>query len=279
MKGQSTCGACVYDYVKLVWSVKPVYHAPEHSMNPKDVLSRLRVYFRAKVSDVVQHLITISETGRADPRLFDTFPAIIIIDDVGFIDIIAKCFEFLNRNADGNGDILKMTNCIPVPASGDDKTKIVLVKPSQALMTDNTKAFFPYLHRVPYELMASKQLLERIGVKDSIQLSHIQLVLSTIHNELNGTTIDPNTRNTICLAIKHLQSLLLTSSGKELSPLYLPGRDNHLHHTSKLVYPDSYSYKDCKLPETTDFILFHYSDPQKDQFDFANQFILCYQRK
>jgi sacsin len=267
-------GACVYEDVKLVWSVKPVYRAPKHSMNPKDVLSRLRVNFRAEVSDVIDHIITISENGRADQKLFDTYTAPVpAINDVGLIDVIAKCFEFLNKNAvEADVEILKMTPCIPVPASGDDRKKIVLVKPSQALTTEHAKAFFPYLQRVPYELMASKQLLERIGVKDSIQVSHIQLVLRTIHNQLNGAMIDPNARKTICLAISHLQLLLLTSCGKELSPLYLAGGDNCLHHTSKLVYPDSYSYKDCKLPETTDFFVLHYPDPQKNQFDFANQF-------
>ena len=263
-------GACVNDDVSLVWSVKPVYRAPQHSINPEDILSRLGLNYKATVSDVLQHLITISETGRADPRLFDTYTAPVPgTHDIRLINVIVKCFEFLNKNADADVEILKMTPCIPVPASGDDRTKIVLVKPSQALMTERAKAFFPYLHRVPYELMASTQLLERIGVKDSIQVSHIQLVLSTIHKQLNGAKIDPNTRKTICQAISHLQLLLPTSSGKELSPLYLAGGDNCLHHTSKLVYPDSYSYKDCK---STDFFLLHYPDLQKDQFDFANQF-------
>ena len=266
-------GACVHEDVKLVWSVKPIYHTPRDGMNPNDVLSRLGVNFRATVSDVVHHLVTISETGRAYPKLFDTYTAPVPSHpDVGLIDVIAQCLEFLNNNANADIAILKVTACIPVPASGDDRRKIVLVKPSQALTTDSAKDFFPYLHRVPNKLMASCELLNRIEVEDSIKLSHIQLVLGTVHNQLNGAVIDPNTRDTICRAIKCLCSLLPTSSGKDLSPLYLPGRDNCLHHTSELVYPDSYSYKDCKLPQSTNFVLLHHPDPQKDQFDFANHF-------
>ena len=268
-------GACVYGYVELVWSVKPVYCTPRHGMNPSDVLSQLLgVRFIATVSDVVHHLITISQTGRANPRLFETYTLPVpSIHDIRLIKVYAKCFEFLQKNRIGEADIaiLKVTACIPVPASGDDR-KMVLVKPSQALTTDSAKHFFPYLHRVPNELMASCELLNRIGVEDSIKLSHIQLMLSTVHNQLNGAVIDPNTRDTICLAISYLCLLLPTSSGKDLSPLYLPGRDNCLHHPSELVYPDSYSYKDCKLPQSTNFILFHHPDPQKDQYDFANRF-------
>ena len=268
-------GACIYNDVKLVWSVKPVYHVPQQSMNPTNVLGQLNINFIATVSDVVHHLITISETGRSDPRLFDSYTAPLpSAGDERLIDVTAKCFNFLSDNGESDGDveILKMTTCIPVPTSDGDRNKIVFVKPSQTLMTEHAKAFFPYLHQVPYELMASRQLLERIGVKDSIQLSHIQLVLNTIHDQLNGTAIDPNLKQTICLALSHLVLLLPTSSGKELSPLYLPGRDKCMHHTSTLVYPDSYSYKECKLPESANYVLLHHPDPQKDQFDFANQF-------
>ena len=270
-------GACIYDDVKLVWSVKPVYHVPQYGMNPKDVLTQLRVNYRATVPDVVRHLITISETGRADPRLFDTYTAPLpSLHDIGLIDIFCKCFEFLKKYGGGEEvNILKVTACIPVPASDGDREKIVLVKPSQALTTNSAKAYFPYLHQVPYELMASIQLLERIGVKDSIQLSHIQLVLSTIHAQLKGEVIDPNSRGIICLVMSHLSTLLTlpcNKSGEGLSPLYLPGRDNCLHHTSKLVYPDSYSYKDCRLPPSTNYVLLHHPDSQLDQFTFANKF-------
>ena len=99
-------GACIYDYAKLVWSVKPVYRVPQQNMNPTNVLFRLEINFRATVSDVVCNLITISETGRANPKLFETytlpFPS---LHDIRLIDVYAKCFEFLQKNRIREADI------------------------------------------------------------------------------------------------------------------------------------------------------------------------------
>ena len=269
-------GACIYTEAKLVWSVKPVYDVPRRGMNPTAVLSQLKLGYLATPSDVVRHLIQISETGRADPKLFDTYTAPTpSLGDVGLVEVILKCFEFLNEKfPDPNIDILKWTPCIPVPASRGDRERMVLVKPSQALTTDSASAFFPYLHRVPYEMMASRQVLEHIGVCDCIQLSHIQLVLASIHSQLQGGEIDPNTRKIVHLAMSYLSILPLDveQAEKDLFPLYLPGRDGCMHLSTKLVYPDTYSYKDCKLPASTDYVLFHYHSDTRDQFDLANQF-------
>ena len=271
-------GACICTEAKLVWSVKPLYDVPRNRMNPKTVLSRqLRLDYLATPFDVVRHLIRISETGLADPKLFDIYTAPTpSLHDVGLVEVIAKCFEFLNKKfTETNIDILKRTPCIPVPASpGDRERMVVLVKPSQTLTTDSASVYFPYLHRVPYEMMASHQVLVHIGVCDCIQLSHIQLVLASIHSQLQGGEIDPNTRKIVHLAMSRLSILSLDTkqAEKELYPLYLPGRDGCMHLSTKLVYPDTYSYKDCKLPVSTEYVLFHYPSDTRDQFDIANQF-------
>ena len=271
-------GACICGEAKLLWSVKPLYDVPRHGMNPTTVLSELRLGYLATPFDVVRHLIQISETGLADPNLFDTYTAPTpSLHDVGLVEVIAKCFEFLNKKfPDTNIDILKRTPCIPVPASPGDRERMVLVKPSQALTTDSASDYFPYLHRLPYEMMASRQVLEHIGVCDCIQLSHIQLVLASIHSQLQGGQIDPNTRKIVHLAMSHLSTTLsldTKQAEKDLPPLYLPGYDGCMHLSTKLVYPDTYSYKDCQLPASTKYVLFHYpSDTHRDQFDLANQF-------
>ena len=267
--------ACIYDDVDLVWSVKPVYCVP---MNHSQVLPQLKLNYLATVLDVVTHLMVISESGRADPILFHTYTAPTPSHcDVSLLDVVVKCFAFLNSKPECSEiDLLKMAPCIPVPASADERNKMVLVKPSQVLTADSASSFFPYLHRAPYELMASSKLLERIGVKSSIQLSHMQFVLESIHNQLERDVIDPNTNGTISFAMSHMMLMLSTqssSAGQELSPLYLPGCDGRMHHTSELVYPDTYSYKDCQLPSSADYVLFHYpADSHKDQFNAVNQF-------
>ena len=273
-------GACVYDDISLVWSVKPVYRVPDvSSSQKKKIFSTLQINHRATTSDVIKHLITISESGRADPKLFDTYTAITPSEyDVGLVDVIAKCFRFLNeRLADDDLvryiDILKLTACIPVAASS--RNKIVLVKPCQALTTDNATMFFPYLHKVPCELMVSGKLLERIQVKSSIQPCHIQLVLKAVYDQLQNGAMDPNTVTIVSLAIDHLGGLIIwdNDDSKELSPLFLPGQDKHLHHSLCLVYPDTYSYKGCNLPPgATNYSLIHHPSTCKDQFDFANRF-------
>ena len=274
-------GACTYDDIGLVWTVKPVYRTPWLERRSSTVLlTNLKLkHYRATVSDVVQHLINISGSGRANPALFDTYTAPCPGEhDIGLIDVIAKCFEFLNKNIESikpyDVDILKMTPCIPVPASKFSSNKIVLIKPSQALTTD-VSMFFPYLHVIPYELMSYIKLLERIGVKTSINLCHFQLVLRLLHEKIFDEKMDPNIVDMVCRVIDNLKIKVHDDeqTGKELSPLYLPGRDNCLHLSLDLVYPDTYNYKLCQLPESnTDFCLLHHPNTQLDQFDFANSF-------
>ena len=274
-------GACIYDDVSLVWTVKPVYRTPCLYWQPSTVLStylKLK-HYRATVSDVVQNLVNISESGHgqmANPALFDRYTAPCPGKyDIGLVDVIAKCFEFLNKETitPYHLDILKMTPCIPVPASND---KTVLVKPSQALTTD-VSIFFPYLHTVPYQLMTYIKLLERIGVKTSITLCHFQLVLRLLHDNILNEKMDPNSVDMVCHVINNLKIHVHDDeqAGKELSPLYLPGQDNCLHLSLDLVYPDTYNYKLCQLPQSnTDFCLLHHPNPHGnlDQFDFANSF-------
>ena len=271
--------ACWDSDMHLVWAVMPVYRVPRQELNPSWILSDLGLQYHATISDVVHNLVAISETGRADPKLFDEYTAPTpSYNDNDLIAVIAKCFEFLNQKPYKECDInvLKEIPCIPVPVSGDKK-EVVLVKPPRALMPDLTNMFFPYLHCIPYELMASKQLLETLGVKTSIDLSHIQFVLSTVHDQLRGDQIDSKAENAICQAMNMLPNIIIlctneSNAGEILSPLYLPGFDNHMHHSLKLVYADTYSYKDCQLPESADFTLFHHPNPLNDQYVSTRSF-------
>ena len=279
-------GACQHDDVMLVWSVKPVYQVPYvWNTSESEVLADLKLEHRATVVDVIKHLSNISETGRADPKLFDTYTATSPgKDDISLVTVIAECFDFLNSIFLNAGDnyklkksdlhILETIPCIPVYKRG---IKVVLVRSCQVLMTEDAEKYHPYLHRLPHELMGSSEILERIQVKSSIQLCHLQLVLELAHNQLNNEAMDPNTITIVCHAINDILFLLSRcisdKSLQQLSPLFLPGHDQKLHNSLHLVYPDTYSYKDCRLPDReTGYFLFHYPDTVPDHFDFAKKF-------
>ena len=279
-------GACTYDNVKLVWSVKPVYRVPCYDKYM--VLAALQLEYKATAGDVIKHLQNIS-SGRADSKLFVTYTATTPgKNDISLINIIAKCFEFFNnllfhsgtdcKLTDDNIRSLKVIPCIPVHVQAT-RDKVVLVKPCQALSTDHADKYYPYLHRIPGELMGSNQLLEKIQVKSSIQLHHLQLVLNLIYDELNNEAMDPNTMKSVCCVISDILHLRQNASNDntaadQLSPLFLPGHDQKLHSSLKLVYPDTYGYKDCHLPATGDinYSLFHYPGSLEDHYDFAKKF-------
>ena len=279
-------GACTYDDVKLVWSVKPVYRVPYFRGSSVLADLQLQLEYRATVVDVIKHLSNISETGRADPTLFDTYTAITPTEkDISLVTIIAKCFEFFNKLLlssvqdncklkDSDIHILEMTPCVPVQATTNDK--IVLVRPCQALTTDHAHEYYPYLHQIPNELKGSSKLLEKIQVKSSIQLCHLQLVLELVYAQLKNEAMDPNTMKIVCHAIRDIIIHHTPNNDKtvaQLSPLFLPGHDLKLHNSLCLVYPDTYSYKDCQLPARgTGYFLFHYPGTCEDHFDFAKKF-------
>ena len=268
-------GACRYEDITLVWSVKPVFRVPDEVSNRSSIFHNLSLNYKATAQDVVKHLVTISKTGRADQNLFETYTAVTPgEDDKVLIDVIAECFNFLNTKLDDSAiDILSKSPCIPIPAAESTPDKVVLVKPCQALTTENLQGFFPYLHRVPSELMCAMKFLERIGVKNCIKLFHLQLVLQLVYDQLQKRPMDPNTMRIVCLAINCLNVHPSNNdeAAHDLSPLFLPGHDNCLHDSQSLVYPDMYSYKDCQLPvNALGYCLLHHPNTHGDQFDFAN---------
>ena len=135
--------ACVSKHSELVWSVRPIID-PYYS----DVyyLQELLVSYPPQVEDVIQHIVNISKSGFADPKLFDKYSDVVPLKgQTDLTDVIAKCFDFLNiillKAEVPVIDILSTTACIPVPAQKIQGTRTVLVKPCQVLYADEAEDY------------------------------------------------------------------------------------------------------------------------------------------
>ena len=180
--------------------------------------------------------------------------------------------------------------CIPVPAQKNavDNKHVVLVKPGQVMLSCEAKEYHPFLHQIPHVLTGSTQLLELIGVKSSVELSHLQLVLELAHEQLKDSCIDPNTLKIVGFTIHQIYTKLNSSQlvrrigdsdvVKQLKPLYLPGHDDKLHDSQVLMYPDTFSYKNCRLHHQScdrDASYYQFKPPVSDSVDtytFADAF-------
>jgi len=172
-------------------------------------------------------------------------------------------FEFLNeRSADLELNSLSNLPCIPVFAtpkqpSVEDRAPVVLVKPSHVLADKDAQDYYPFLHSIPSELLSVLPALHKIGVKSSIELTHIRIVLKGVFKCSDQLEDKFNTTEKVAKVIERLYIMLeqirKTKSMEErdivsaLQPLYLPNSQRSLVCTSKLVYCDSTSYQSCEL--------------------------------
>ena len=282
--------ACVSKHSELVWSVRPIIDPHYSVSHVVYYLQQLLVSYPPQVEDVVQHIVHISKSGFADPKLFDKYSAVVPLKhQTDLTDVMVKCFEFLNSKTLHKAQvpdisILSTTACIPVPAQKIQGTGTVLVKPCQALYSDEAEEYHPFLHKLPQQLMGPSTLLENIGVKSSMQLSHLRTVLQLAHDQLQAHVMGPNIQRTVSFAIHHIQGMLKGGQvvrmkdevevAKQLKPLFLPGHDKKLHDSTVLIYPDTFSYKDCCLHfENTGYFQFQPPFiPSTELYTFTDEF-------
>ena len=279
--------ACVSKHSELVWSVRPIINPYYFEQYDVYYLQQLMVSYPPQFEDVVQHIVNISKSGFADPKLFDQYSVVVPLkNQTDLVHVMVKCFEFLNSDIHNEDDIgiLSTTACIPVPAQKIPGTGTVLVKPYQALYSDEAKEYHPFLHKISPQLMGASALLEKIGVKSSIQLSHLRTVLQLAHDQLQAHTMGPNIQRIVLLAIHCIQGTLTGGQGvrmkgeievaKQLKPLFLPGHDKKLHDSSALIYPDTFSYRDCCL-HFEDTCYFQFQPPllpHDELYTFTDEF-------
>ena len=254
LKFVSPCKSALRECSNLLWTVKPIISLDL----PTDVaILNIATISTASLQDIITNINNIcTQSGLTNCSLFDTYPVTLKPPENvrGLLDVMLTIFQHLNSIHDGfDPDQLSSLPCVPVPSTpqAERKWQLVLVKPCYVVMSE-VEGFHPYLHRLPNELMCVSPLMKNIGVRSSVDLSHIQAILHSAHDQAKGEKMDVNTIKCVNLAIKFLNDLLIAAKKKSssthdieriLSPLYLPNREGKLHLSTSLMYSDTSAYR------------------------------------
>ncbi|XP_003390766.2 PREDICTED: sacsin-like, partial [Amphimedon queenslandica] len=290
--------ATIYDCAELVWTVNTIIRIPseiaecmetqefraflrEASVVPQNNESHFKMSLRnlgvtvePAVDDVYHNFINISETPLSNFKLFDCYSTSVTNHPIKIEDIIRKSLKYLyEKGANDLLDRLKVVPCIPVQAdntnTGEFMTRPVLVKPMQIVreISDDCNHLFPYVHSLPRFMANIGHDLKLIGISDRITLKSLQHLLETVHQQLNGSKINPNCAIAVKEAVIKIYNLLEASHDTnddvvcELDPLYLPTADGYLMQSTDLVFIDSFRYQDASLSfERSPYPLFQLSN-------------------
>ena len=256
-------GSCLEEYRELVWTVKPVVSLP---FKPIDNYLLKNLSILTKVEDcVLENITNLSKTPFAQPSLFDRYTAPQCKPGhTSLMKVMVKNFEALNENHKNVGSDLSCLKNIPcIPVNTHSLNLPVLVKPQHVIFTSRMDQFYPFLHSAPPELYSIKSILGEIGIADSVQLEHVQVMLQQVFENSHRMEMVPRTLQSVNSALDCLISLLKKSKEKEemvaqkLDPLYLLATDNQLHHVSSLVYCSNPEYQlySLNLAETGLYML------------------------
>lgn len=181
---------------------------------------------------------------------------------------------------------LAQTKFLPVRLSITSGNEYVLVKPTQVLhakpanlldaissqvQSSHVAQFYPFLHPLIEEAHGVNDFLSSIGVQNSINFSHVQLVLQLAKNKYQDNVVDINMKHVVVKAIDELIRLLLNkqNEGKDdgddvaqyLEPLYyLLNQEDRLVECSKLIVFDVVG-----LPQFLPPNGYYYLNPLKDE--------------
>ena len=240
---------------KLLWTVKPIvnFHLPQ--IQTQAIFQGLKVTEDAFPADVITNVRNIcAGSSLTNFSLFNAYPETLRPpeDVTGLMDVMLEIFQYLMmKSSEYDVSTLRSLPCVPVPSTPEAKIKWqwVLVKPCFVLSC-RVDDLHPYLHRLPDELLCVSPLMVKMGVKNGIELSHIQAVLSEAYSQTDGVKMEANTRTCVTEAVKHLKKILQDEQEnvKEiLSPLYLPSSEGKLHLSTDMVYIDASAYNKGRI--------------------------------
>ena len=271
------------DSAPLVWTVKPIFTAPEcvpgEEENEKKLLKRLKVNSSSAADDVISNLVNLSKSRFSNFDLFDNYPSECVCTQdskkVNLVKIVCESFKFLQELDHPNAvellSQLQQCPCIPVPAtSARNDTileKVVLVKPVEVVkhLDSADEKLNPYINQLPNCLSQYSSTLSVLGVLDTVGLVHIQHILEILHSL--GRTTNPNQIKVMHHSLTTLNELMRKSdyskniAAKLLTPLYLPFMDGNgwsLKPSVNLVFVDNSRYK-ARDPKHFDLTKCQYS--------------------
>ena len=236
---------------ELVWSVMPVISLRNYSASN---LTAFGVVDTPSIKDVMENIVHISKGPLSNRALFDQAPCgnIAHESDTDLVTVMSSIFEFLHLNVvDDAGckqlDSLNTLACVPVNARMQLGPPVsVLVMPSHVVASDEASQYFPFLHCLPHSLYVHiDTVLQRIGVKKSIEPMHIKTVLEMVYKQSDQLHLDINTMKTVHTSLRTLYTLLKKMKGTDipsLAPLYLPDQSGKLCQSTLLVYCDNVQY-------------------------------------
>ena len=257
----SPCQACTLDCSTLLWTVKPMVdlHLPCFQTHESiSMLKNLKVTenSNATSSDVIENISNISNHSHfANFDLFDSYPESMKQPEAiqkGLMQVMKENFQHLSGNvSDSEISTLSSLPCIPVysvPLEAG-KRQLVLVKPCYVVSCE-VKNFHPYLHSLPDDLHAVLPVMTSIGVRNKIDMSHIQAILEMAYTRAEDQILEVNTQKCVVDALKKLKFLLADTEkkdaediGKILAPLYLPSTEGKLELSTSLMYGDTSAYR------------------------------------
>ena len=276
--GQLVClrGSAHLSDADLLWTVKPIVSlstsVTEIDVGIVDTSFEhiLGITGNPTLSDVIANVQNLSMKSRyAEQGLFSNYPVQLQcpVGKSSLLDIMYKNLSYLDSvHSRSGGDVskLKLLHCIPVyntisvPIRSSHERTLVLVKPCQVVNakhgSHDVKLLHPFLHCLPEKLNSLHNILEAVGVKRSLELCHVQVVLQSIFEASGGDELDINTDVCVVFAIKKLEEFLdglkkgtsdaefSKSATEVLSPLYLPDSENRMRPSKSLLYGDVLNY-------------------------------------
>ena len=281
-------GSSTVDNKYLLWTVKPLIKLPSGPASQQ--LKDCGVVQSPLLEDVILNLKSLSSTSFANESRFekhdvgskaaksDLLPNVVVamIKYIHKVSTEKQCSsEAVCKKYD-----LSNTTFLPVKLLATDPKSYVLVKPVQVLYTkssypmylkppsipDSSKLdqLYPFLHPLIEEAYGVIDFLVYAGVQDSLNFSHIQLILQLAKNKCQDSRVNINIRRVIVKATDELVTLLQSSEKRSvaaqyLKPLYLLSQDDKLVECSKLIVYDIAGNQ--QLPTPTGYA---YLNPLKD---------------
>ena len=265
-------GSCLPSHADLVWTVHQVVSVREKA--EEHVLKGLGICIKPTIKDVLMNIEHLAKTRFADPQLFMKYTA--PHHKAGqkeLTTVMTTIFEYLQKSEEDVSE-LKALPCVPVYAISTQEPinagqYPVLIKPHCVVLRpkEDTQPYYPFIHSAPEILYRAKYLLGKLGVQDSLQLKHMQVVLETAYKTAGSMELEPNTKNVVKYAVHEIQSLLKRNNKekrlrmgeealiKQLDPLYLSGADKRMHHVNSLVYVRGKYRVDFHLDNTGMYLL------------------------